>query len=611
MCGITGFISSSLNKDHLVKMTNSLVHRGPNAEGYYYNKDLNAGLGHRRLSIIDLSETANQPMISHCGNYLMIFNGEVYNYKEIAKELSRNWRTNSDSEVILEAFVEYGTPFIEKLNGMFAIAILDIKNNTLFLFRDRIGKKPLYYYLDKEELIFASEIKALSSIKNNLKINKNSISNFLHYGFIPNDESIYEQIKKLPAGSYGSYNNQKLSIYQYWNIDKKITPSTIKDIDFAKKELKNLLFDSVEKRLISDVPIGTFLSGGIDSSIVTSIASSISNTAINTFSIGYKNVKHDESKDAKLIAKHLKTNHHEFMMSENDILLSFDKVLDNFDEPFADSSCFPTYIVSEMAKKYATVCLSGDGGDELFMGYGAYGWANRLNNPLLWNLRKPISYFLAKSNSNRNKRAALVFDCPTNNRMSHIFSQEQYFFSEEELKLLLKNPSSSIFCSQAIKTNRNLSPKEQQSFFDIKNYLKDDLLVKVDRASMLNSLEVRVPLLDYKVVEFTINLDENLKISKSGIQKYILKELLYKSVPKNLLDRPKKGFSIPLDKWLKTDLHYLFEKYLNDDIIIYYDIFNLNYIKSLKSRFLNGENYLYNRLWQIILINRFLSKSKN
>jgi len=608
MCGITGFVSPSLNKDHLVNMTNSLAHRGPDADGFYHNESTHVGLGHRRLSILDLSSAANQPMTSHCKRYVMVYNGEVYNYKNLSKEIGITFHTNSDSEIILEAFVKWGPEFVNKLNGMFSIAIYDLEKNKLFLFRDRIGIKPLYYYLNNDELVFASELKAITGIKKELTINFQAVSNYFHYGYIPKKDTIYNDVYKLSSGYYGEYFNGNFEIKKYWEIDSLISSQTNNDFETAKKTLDQLLTDSIDKRLVSDVPIGTFLSGGTDSSAVTSIAAKISETQINTFSIGFKEAKYNESEKAKEIAKHLKTNHHEFIVAEQDIFSELDHILDNFDEPFADSSCFPTYLVSKLARKHVTVCLSGDGGDELFMGYGSYNWAKRMSNPILWNLRKPISKILKSTNDNRKKRAADVFNSPLRGKMEHLFSQEQYLFSAQEINELLLN-CPTVNYDDPIKSNRVLSPEEKQSFFDIKNYLKDDLLVKVDRMSMLSSLEVRVPILDHRIVEFALNLDQSLKMSKTGVQKHLLKEVLYDNVSKELLNHPKWGFSIPLVKWLKNDLSFLIDKYLDDEIIRELKIFNPEYIKQLKYRFLNGDDYLYNRIWQLIVFNRFMIKN--
>lgn len=608
MCGIGGFINTQYGEEDLLKMINAQSHRGPDANNFYFNSEAKVGLIHNRLSILDLSQDANQPMFSHYKRYIIVFNGEIYNFKDIASDLGIRFNTSSDTEVILEAFAKWGVDFVNKLNGMFAIAIFDTQTQFLYLFRDRLGIKPLYYYFYENQLVFGSELKAITTVIGYQEIDQQAVSDYFHFGYIPKEESIYKNIYKLPAGHFASYNSKELKISEYWSINKSISSKTITNYNEAKTELTKLLFDSIEKRLISDVPIGTFLSGGTDSSLVSAIASKVSTSNLNTFSIGFKEAKYNESEHAKKIASYLKSNHHEFIVSENDVLDELDLILNDFDEPFADSSCFPTYIVSKMARKHVTVCLSGDGGDELFMGYGAYNWAERLSNPVFWNLRNSIAATLNLGND-RTKRAAMVFNCPKEGKMSHIFSQEQYLFSKNEIKKLLPNHPSP-FLEEKYQLQRTLTAKENQSVFDLKNYLKDDLLVKVDRMSMLNSLEVRVPLLDYRIVELALNVDESLKITKQGVQKYLLKDVLYNYVPKELLNHPKWGFSIPLQRWLKTDLKYLIDEYLNSELIADMNIFDADYIKKLKTNFFNGEDYLYNRIWQIIVFNKFYLNQK-
>ena len=611
MCGISGFISKNLNKSDLLKMSSSIKHRGPDAEGYFYDPEKGIGMGHQRLSIIDLSEDANQPMTSHCGRYKMVYNGEVYNYKEIAKKLKEvNWKTNSDSEVILAAFSKWKFDFVHELNGMFAIAIYDQLENSLHLFRDRMGIKPLFYYHKDNEMLFASEIKAFKEAPIELTIDHDSIYSYLHLGYIPKTNSIYKELKKVEPGSLISFKNSTVKKLNYWNTKNYIRKEQYSGFEQSKNHLNNLLIESIQKRLISDVPIGTFLSGGTDSSIVTAIAQNISAKPVNTFSIGFKEAKYNESEHAKKVANYLKTNHTEFILTEKETLEEIEKVITHFDEPFADSSALPTMLVSKMARKHVTVCLSGDGGDELFMGYGAYKWAKRLNNSIYWKLRYPISIALSFSNSNHKKRAGLVFNCPSNNWKSHIFSQEQYLFSEIELKKLIKQTRAFNLINEINlkpNTKRYITPTEEQSFFDLNNYLVDDLLVKVDRASMYSSLEARVPLLDHKIVEYALNLNPNFKTNKRT-QKYILKEILYTYIPKGIMKRPKWGFSIPLEKWLYKELNYLIEKYLNETIIKELGILNYNEVDLLKRRFSKGENYLYNRIWSIIVLNMFLKK---
>ena len=610
MCGISGFISKNFLKSDLVKMTEALSHRGPDASGHFFDQNKGVAFGHRRLSIIDLSDRANQPMTSHCGRYIMVYNGEVYNFKEIAKKLkNRNWKTNSDSEIILESFVEWGINFIHHLNGMFAIAIYDKIEDKLFLLRDRMGIKPLYYFYNEKDFIFSSELKSICAIKKDLEINNDSIYAYLHLGYIPS-QTIYKNTFKLSPGSLLTYENNDISKKSYWKAENKVKKEVNQNFVESKHELKLLLQQSIEKRLISDVPIGTFLSGGTDSSIVTAIAQEVNNSPINTFSIGFDDKKYNESIYAKKVANYLGTHHYEFILKEHDAISEIENIMDHFDEPFADSSALPTMLVSKMAKKHVTVCLSGDGGDELFLGYGAYIWAKRINDPIIGSLRHPISKILERSSIKRHKRGAQVFKSPLKNWKSHIFSQEQNLFSEQEINVLLKKNHDNLIINKLNSTNelnRKFSPAEEQAYFDLNYYLIDDLLVKADRSSMYSSLEARVPLLDHNVVEFALNLEEKFKIN-NGIQKHILKELTYNYIPKKIMERPKWGFSIPLEKWLKNELNYLITKYLNEDSLTKTNVLNKMVVSKLLKRFNNGESYLYNRIWSLIILQRFLIK---
>ncbi len=615
MCGITGFFSPAkkLTQQDLFNMTTCLSHRGPDADGFYFNETETVGLGHRRLSILDLSTAANQPMFSHNERYVIVFNGEIYNFREVAAQLNIHPKTTGDTEIILEAFAQKGPDFVNLLNGMFAIAIYDKHQKKLFLFRDRLGVKPLYYFSHQGTLAFASEIKALLKcryVKSATPFNRKTIATFLYAGYIPEPYTVYTNIQRLPAGSYATIDTTGMAISSYWKPEEKIETQITTDFKTAKAELKNLLMSSVRYRMISDVPFGTFLSGGIDSSAVTAIAQNISSKPVKTFSIGFKDARFNESAHAKKVSEHLGTEHYEFIVTEKDALDLIDRMMNEYDEPYADSSALPTMLVSKLARQHVTMTLSGDGGDELFMGYGAYNWARRLDNALVKLLRSPIAFALSHT-SNRYKRGAQVFNYKTEEHLkSHIFSQEQYFFSEEELSSLLKSDyKSELLFNESVYTKRKLSAAEEQALFDIKYYLKDDLLVKVDVASMQFSLEVRTPFLDYRVVEFALNLSENLKM-KEGVAKYLLKEVLYDYVPRQLFDRPKWGFSIPLAKWLKTDLHYLIDTYLNPALIEKYAVVNAGVVKGLITRFENGEDSLYNRLWVLILLHRWLSQTQ-
>jgi asparagine synthase (glutamine-hydrolysing) len=615
MCGITGYFSPSgkFNKAHLEAATNSLHHRGPDAGGVYVEGMV--GLGHRRLSILDLSETANQPMISANNRFVMVYNGEVYNFKEIQKEILKyrpdvQFKTSSDTEIILEAFSLWRGNIANMLNGMFAIAIYDKDNGSLYLLRDRIGIKPIYFYWDDKDFFFASELKALKAIKNaiHLELNDKAIPYFFHLGFIPEPYSIYKNVYKFPTGSYLKLNKHGFELMSYWEPASKITKEILSDETKAKQQLKDLVVSSVKYRMISDVPFGTFLSGGIDSSLVTAVAQSISSEPVKTFSIGLNEKDHNESHFAEQVAKYLKTDHHTFNVTQQDALDLITDLDNIYDEPFADTSAIPTLMVSKLARKHVTMTLSGDGGDELFMGYGAHIWAQRLSNPFISGLRTPINLALGMGN-NRAKRVANLFKSYSQtNFESNIFSQEQNLFYEKELPLLLGNLSTEAikYFPELKDLKRKLSPTETQAMFDFNVYLKDDLLVKVDRATMKHSLETRVPLLDYRIVEFAFNLDEKLKL-KGNISKYLLKEVLYDFVPREYFDRPKKGFSVPLHQWLKKDLKVYAEKYVNKAMCENYGVIKWNYAKQVMDHFYKDQqDYYYNRVWLIICIHKYM-----
>jgi asparagine synthase (glutamine-hydrolysing) len=620
MCGIAGFISPIYDREHLQCITRTIQHRGPDAEGFYFEETgkFNIGLGHRRLSIIDLSSAADQPMYSHNGRYVMIYNGEVYNYREIRNKKLSNYpiRSTGDTEVILECYALYGSECFQWFNGMFALAIWDLQEKKLILARDHIGIKPLYYYADSNSFVFASELKAIKRSVPALKINYPVIPSFLHLGYMVHPHTIYEKVKKLSAGSYaeifmGGENNIASSEHSFWKIQDEIGSKVICNEAIAKKQLNDLLADSVKNQLISDVPIGTFLSGGTDSSLVTAIATKVSDQKVKTFSIAVTDGKVNEAPYAAAVAKHLNTEHYELPITQQEMLEMVPDFLNVYDEPFSDSSAFPTMLVSKLARQYVTVTLSGDGGDELFWGYNSYLWAKRLQNPLL-KFASPVIYSGSKFLNNRYKRAGMLFEKhEPENFKSHLFSQDQYFFSEKEIKALLVN---SVFDFSGINYSyggRELTIEEQVSFWDIENYLKDDLLVKVDRASMKYGLETRVPLLDYRIVEFALNLSPVLKINKDGIMKYLLKQVLYDYVPKQLLERPKWGFGIPLVKWLKTDLKWLIDKYCSKQVIEDAGIVKYEKIEKIVSLYHKGNHdYLYNRIWTIIVLHWFLHEFK-
>jgi len=612
MCGIAGlYIPNGIEAADLQRMGDAIAHRGPDAHGVFVQNGF--GLSHRRLSILDLSSAAHQPMVSTCGRYQICYNGEVYNFRELKSELGLTTRTSSDTEVVLEAFVLLGPAMVNRLNGMFAIAIFDTIEEKMYLFRDRMGIKPLYVYHHADRWAFASELKAITALEHKLPltVNRSAIPYFLHLGYIPRPLSIYNEVSKFPSGSWAVFDGNNMHITCYWRPEDQISKDTLKNEHEAKAQLETLLTASVKRRLVSDVPFGTFLSGGIDSSVVTALAQKVSPTPVRTFSIGFDNPKHNEAHHAANVARHLGTEHHLLTATEQD---GRDLILDivpQYDEPFADSSAIPTMLVSKLARQHVTMTLSGDGGDELFMGYGAYNWAERLANPAIATLRWPASLLLSLGNDRLKRISKLLAPEQNISPCAHIFSQEQSLFSAKELhELLIDAPAACPLLDDVEmslhKLNRNLNPSERQAFFDLKLYLQDDLLVKVDRATMRYGLETRVPLLDHTVVEFALNLSPSLKV-KNGEAKYLLKQVLYDHVPKALFDRPKWGFSIPLSSWLRGELAFLIDDYLSEQKVNSLGLVHWAIVKELIAKFRGGQHHLYNRIWLLIVLHQWFS----
>jgi asparagine synthase (glutamine-hydrolysing) len=546
----------------------------------------------------------------------------VYNFKEIAHQLQLSLHTSSDSEVILEAFSKQGADFVHALNGMFALAIYDKDQQKLYLFRDRLGIKPLFYFWDGVKFAFASELKSLLTLSGiPRQLNHQAISHFLRLGYIPAPGTIYNNIYKVLPGNYIKLSKNKLEEHCYWKLQSKILPETIQNEQEAFNGLNQLLESAVRYQLISDVPLGIFLSGGIDSSLVAAIAASQSEKPVNTFSIGFEDSRFDESRYAQVVAKHLNTTHHPFIVSASQTKDLVESMLDLYDEPYADSSAIPTMLISQLARQHVKVVLCGDGADELFFGYGMHVWAKRLQYKGVHLFKKPLRKLLQQGAHARYQKAADMLDYADEKYLQeHIFSQDQGFFSDRDLQhLLIKNQfyangqsaGNNITFSSGLLTNkgRKISPMEKQALFDTQYYLPDDLLVKVDRASMKYGLEARVPYLDHQVVEFAINLSPDLKY-KNGTSKYILKQVLFDRLPAHLFNRPKQGFSIPLHEWLRKDLKYLLDDYLNEQVIRQVGIVEYGQVKQLKERFLDGNNYPYNRLWILIVLHRFLVKKK-
>ncbi len=616
MCGIAGYMTISENRPDIKCMTSSLAHRGPDAQGLFHSDDGKAGFGHRRLSVIDTNHRSNQPFHSYCDRYVISYNGEIYNYQELKQEILEskpiNFKTTSDTEVLLEGFVLWGPEVANKLNGMFAFSIYDKVEKKIWLFRDRIGIKPLFVYHQNGLIAWSSELKTFQiepQISKDLTLNHEAIHHYLHLGYIPQPLTIYHQIEKFPSSTWRCINEDLT--YQdkcYWDVKDQFDVSFGSEEDLCDR-LKNLLESSVRYRLISDVPFGTLLSGGVDSSLVTAIAAGQSREKLKTFSVGLEDKKYDESGFARNIADYLHTDHHELVVTEEESLALVVDIINTWDEPFADSSAIPTMVISKMASQEVKMVLSGDGGDELFHGYGAYDWANRLERPIIKMLSPIIGGLLRFTSNDRNQRASHLFDQVKDDHVrSHIFSQEQYLFSQKELRNLLIEKSNS-FSYNDPNLDRSLTPAERQALFDLQYYLKDDLLVKVDRASMRFSLEDRVPLLDHRLVEFAMNVPPHLKLFGQS-RKYLLQKVLFEYLPEKFFDRPKKGFSVPLVRWLKTDLRPWLEENLDKDTIEKAGIVKYDEVIRLKNAFFQGKDYLYNRLWSLAILHQWF-RQKN
>lgn len=582
MCGICGYISKKKIDDVVLeKMNNTLWHRGPDDFGIIQlemEEDWNLGLGHRRLSILDLSEAGHQPMQDKEGRYTIVFNGEIYNFVELRKELEEkgySFFSLCDTEVLLNLYIEYGIKCIELLNGMFAFAIYDKVKEEVILARDRAGEKPLYYYWDKKDFVFGSELKPIMNFPEFKKnIRKDVIAQYLTLNAIMPPNTIFENTYKLAAGEYCVWKNGEISKGKYYDIVSKYNvESQNQEYNYleCKKTLKNLLYDSVEKRLIADVPIGCFLSGGIDSTLMSAVANDIKK-GINTYCIGFDEDEFDESRFARKTAKHLGTNHHEMIMHEKELLQMLKGLPIYYDEPFADSSQLATMLVAQFAKKDVTVSLSGDGGDEFFAGYtknDVLGYISTFRK--IFNLHKLIP----------SESASEVLKIIGKEKYNVLFwqdSDEKLYQPEEFMRQMVakkllndyKNESA-ILSFEGIIDVKDIRIKRM--LHDMKSYMPDEVLVKTDRASMKYALEMRTPLLDYRIMDYSYRIPYKYKY-KNGEKKYILKDILYDYVPREMLDRPKKGFGVPIRKWLLTTLREQLMRYADAEILKKQGIFN-------------------------------------
>lgn len=623
MCGIYGFLSKKYTQAQLETATNSLEKRGPDSLGYYFESPL--GLGHRRLSIIDLS-SGGQPMFSEDKNIVIVFNGEIYNFQSIKKELAIlgcNFLTSSDTEVIIKAYQAWGMQgCLDKLEGMFAFALWDEKLQKLFVVRDRYGEKPLYYTSNKEGFFFASELKALKEHYSKEKLSKTALNLFFSLSYIPAPHTIYKDVFKLQPGNYleiennGEYKIKKF--YDLKSVVQKNHNNLIKDYEQAKKELRQLLFASVEERMISDVPLGSFLSGGIDSSIVSAIMAKLSDQPIKTFSIGFKEKEYDESERAALVANHIGSEHTLHILGHEDLLAVVDETLAYFDEPFGDSSAIPSMMVAKKAREKVTVVLTGDCADELFGGYDKYLGKHYAEKYASYPsfvrtiFEKGVQWIPHNNYTNHTlRKVKKVIKAASLTPENRYLSLSSLGFQKTEKNDLLNDTFQEDVSIEILKQFNSLGISDEltQTFYsDIHLVLEGDMLAKVDRACMINSLEARVPFLDSKIVDFSFKLPHEFKIQGTN-KKRILKETFSDLLPEETMNFSKKGFGIPIRLWFQNELKTELLDLLNKELLQLQNIFNLEYIQKLIDEHMSNQENHASKLWQLYVFQKWYNKN--
>ena len=597
MCGIAGFCGHTADdRKEIKKMCDRILHRGPDAEGYWTDSNIGITLGHRRLSILDLSENGAQPMVSASGRFVISYNGEIYNFPTLRDRLQKEgyigkFRGTSDTEVILEAFEAYGPDAVKEMKGMFAIALFDRREHTLYLMRDRMGEKPLYYGMVGSKFAFASDLSSLTALEGfDNPVSREALAAYLRYKSVPQPLSIYEHIYKLLPGQILSLRDPFTtpSFRTYWSVKEAALygmehPFTGTEEE-AREELKRLLTSAVKEQMVSDVPIGAFLSGGIDSPLVTSVMQSISTEPVKTFTIGFEDPKYNEAEYAGEIARHLDTEHTELYITEQDLKNVIPLLPGMLSEPLADPACLPAYLVSKLARSKVTVSLSGDGGDELFCGYDIYTRLDRLWNKInkvprpLRNTGSNLIKYSPLARANRLYNAAQYAGLKDAHELHELFRNE-HTYDAHHLVPGIADPGDYLAGTWRTQDTALLPDmaayredllldlperKDSMLYRDQNGFLNDTVLNKVDRTGMFVSLENRIPLLDKDIVEFSWTLPVSYKCG-NGCNKKILKELLYEYVPKELLDRPKHGFEVPLPTWLSAgELHEWAEQTIMD-----------------------------------------------
>lgn len=614
MCGITGYFKSEdriLSKDSLIEATNSIRHRGPDDAGYY--EDENVGLGHRRLSIIDLSSAGHQPMTSANGRYIIAYNGEIYNYLQLKQELQSNgfqFRSQSDTEVVVNGFEYWGSAIFEKLNGIFAISIWDKAEKKLILARDRMGVKPLYYWHENDLLLFGSEIKTILSydiVKR--KINLQSFHEFLYYGYALGENTMFSGIKKILPGQYLEISKDKVMTKKFWSINNinTISQNGIKE-SMAISQTKSLLESAVSRQLVSDVPVGVFLSGGIDSSAITAFASKHYAGKLKSYSAGFDfDGGHNELPLASKIAKKFGTQHHELMIQGKDITDIIKKMIYHHDEPFSDAANIPLYLMTQHVKNDCKVVLQGDGGDELFAGYPRYHIMSKYNQYkfIFTTLNAVKSLIPSKYVRNKTERFYPLFKNDQSKiRFAKFLTEEREGIPEQ---LFTENIQKNFLQTNPFKRYEEVSKEldflsdnvQKLLWLDTKIILPDQFLEKVDKSTMANGVEVRVPFLDNDLASFALALPSELKV-KNGVKKYLLKKALDGILPNEVLYGPKKGFGVPYQNWLKGPLKSFMEEIFNDPEIVQMNIFDYKVLNIRVEEHCSGKRDWGFLLWKMM-----------
>ncbi len=651
MCGITGFIDRGADRGVsfealLRRLTDTLAHRGPDDEGTWVDSEMGVGLGHRRLSILDLSPDGHQPMVSASGRYVIVFNGEVYNFAELRARLEASgysFRGHSDTEVMLAAFEAWGVQrSVEQFVGMFAFGLWDRQERVLYLVRDRFGIKPLYYAEANEVFVFGSELKPLRAHPAlDSQVDRDALVQFLRYGYVPAPRTIYEGICKLPPGCFLTVRESGAAMHTelvpYWRLadvvaEGRIAPFTGSDSE-AVDALESVLGEAVRLRMVADVPLGAFLSGGVDSSLVVALMQAQSNRPVRTFTIGFTDPRYDEAPHAKAVAEHLGTDHTELYVTQDDVLGVVPLLPHYYDEPFADSSQIPTYLVSELARRHVTVSLSGDGGDELFGGYNRH-----VRAPRLWQVLRGWPLPLRRAGAHVIERAASVGDGVWMDRLNQVVparyrvrlpaekalkiaglmdveSQEEMY---DRLVSVWSAPEEAVIGGGATVPPRTgtelrgggLEESERMMYLDALTYLPDDILTKVDRATMAVSLEARVPMLDHRVAAFAWRLPATMKV-RGDETKWLLRQLLDRYVPRPLIERPKMGFGIPIDAWLRGPLRAWAEDHLNEERLRAEGYLHPEPIRRKWKEHLSGKRNWQHELWSVLMFQAWLAHTES